>query len=660
MRVAAALALLAFLAASASAHPVRRSEVAPRAQITIPAFFQNEPVFEAATGTLPAGGAIAYVAGKTALSGASSAAVTSSYKDSLTGVTHVHAVQTISGIAVANTAANVNIKDGKVLSYGHSFVKLPAKIPSTTPKLSAADAVVALAKALATTVDSSALKFSGGAVSGAGFAIGDIKASVKWYALPSGGIELAWGLETELVDSWLDAYVSAVSGQLLGVADHTSHTNVPGEGTATIPALRTAYDADPEYVDTLRKMRARSSFGYEVTSPSVKLDRRQDNTTYSYYVVPLGSANPLDGLQTVVNPADLASSPLGWHDVGTGPAPISVGNNVKVVSNTAGLTSSTTNYARMPILSRSDFSFEYPIDLTQDPKSYTNASATGLFYSVNVIHDITYKYGFDEVSGNFQTNNFGKGGAGNDAVFAISQDYSNTNNADFSTPADGSFGRMRMYPWTRTTPNRDGSLEHPIVFHEFCHGVSNRLTGGNANANCLSTTESRGMGEGWSDVCGYTPLIKPTWDRTFDVAVGTWNLNSPNGVRAYKYSTSTTTNPLQYENYSASAGVHAIGTIWATILYEVLWNFLDAYPYSPLAEAGEGGNAKFFRLVITGMKLQPCAPTFITARDAIVQADVNIYGGVNKCLLWKGFAKRGLGFSATTTKTNFYDLPADC
>ncbi|KAI8806378.1 Fungalysin metallopeptidase-domain-containing protein [Cladochytrium replicatum] len=656
MRVAV-FALLAFVAA-ATAHPVRRAEV--RREITIPAFFQNEPVFEVATADVPAGGPLAFVAGKIGLAGASSAALQSSYTDDITGVTHVHATQTISGIPVANAVANVNLKSGKVISYGHSFIKLPAKIPSTVPAISAVDSVVALAKSLATTVDTSALSFSNGVVTGADFAIGDIKATLKWYATPAGGIELAWGLQTELVDSWLDAYVSAVSGELLGVADHTSHSNVPTEGVATIPALRTAHDANPEYVAMLRNLRERSNEEAAATEEEpASLERRQSNT-YKYFVVPIGKANPPEGMTTVTNPADLTASPFGWHNTGSGDSPQLVGNNLKVVSNAAGLTYSTSNLAKMPILKRADYNFVYTVDTTKDPKTYTNGSATNLFYSVNYMHDLTYKYGFNEVSGNFQTNNNGKGGAAGDAVVAIAQDYESTNNADFSTPADGSFGRMRMFPFTQTTPNRDGSLEHPIPHHEFCHGVSNRLTGGPSNANCLSTTESGGMGEGWSDVCGYVPLVNASWTRSTDVAVGTWNLNKATGVRQYKYSTSTTTNPLMYANYASNTEVHAIGTIWAEMLYEVMWNFIDQYGYTPILEAGEGGNAKFFRLVLAGMKLQPCSPTFISARNAIIQADVNIYGGANKCLIWKAFAKRGLGNTATTTKTNKFDLPTGC
>jgi extracellular elastinolytic metalloproteinase len=55
-----------------------------------------------------------------------------------------------------------------------------------------------------------------------------------------------------------------------------------------------------------------------------------------------------------------------------------------------------------------------------------------------------------------------------------------------------------MYIWTTTTPNRDGSLNNDIIVHEMTHGISSRLTGG-GTARCLQTTESRGMGEGWSD-----------------------------------------------------------------------------------------------------------------------------------------------------------------
>ncbi|MBK9957456.1 MAG: M36 family metallopeptidase [Chitinophagaceae bacterium] len=121
---------------------------------------------------------------------------------------------------------------------------------------------------------------------------------------------------------------------------------------------------------------------------------------------------------------------------------------------------------------------------------------------------MTYNYGFTEVAGNFQSNNLGRGGLGNDAVNADAQDGGGTNNANFSTPSDGSSGRMQMYLWSGS-PQKDGDVDNGVVLHEFTHGISNRLTGGPALSGCLQNTEQ--MGEGWGDYFlhyGHTGLGK--------------------------------------------------------------------------------------------------------------------------------------------------------
>jgi extracellular elastinolytic metalloproteinase len=90
-------------------------------------------------------------------------------------------------------------------------------------------------------------------------------------------------------------------------------------------------------------------------------------------------------------------------------------------------------------------------------------------------HDLLYRLGFDEVSGNFQMDNFGRGGLGGDGVICQAQDGSGTDNAskfwavwrkilgfqadsiagrwcsDFMTPPDGKQPRMRMYVWDTAT-----------------------------------------------------------------------------------------------------------------------------------------------------------------------------------------------------------------
>lgn len=129
-------------------------------------------------------------------------------------------------------------------------------------------------------------------------------------------------------------------------------------------------------------------------------------------------------------------------------------------------------------------------------------SITGTCYYGHIHNYVTegpvvFSYGFDEVSGNFQQHNFGRGGKENDAVIANAQDGSGYNNANFMTPPDGQNGRCRMYLWKTANPYRDGDLEAGIVIHELSHGLSIRLTGGPANSGCLGWGESGGMGEGW-------------------------------------------------------------------------------------------------------------------------------------------------------------------
>src|SRR3984885_9419820 len=67
------------------------------------------------------------------------------------------------------------------------------------------------------------------------------------------------------------------------------------------------------------------------------------------------------------------------------------------------------------------------------PKDYVNLTITQLFYTSNMVHDLFYRYGFDEKSGNFQQHNFGRGGREGDGVIANAQDGSGYNNANFMT-----------------------------------------------------------------------------------------------------------------------------------------------------------------------------------------------------------------------------------
>ena len=225
-------------------------------------------------------------------------------------------------------------------------------------------------------------------------------------------------------------------------------------------------------------------------------------------------------------------------------------------------------------------------------------------------HDLLYELGFTEKAGNFETNNHGEGGVGGDAVILNAQDGSGTDNANFATPPDGQAGRMRMYMWTHSTPERDCSFHASVIIHGYTHGLSNRFTGGPANTACLSTTEAGGMGEGWSDFLAIAVQTKKSQSRFNDRDIGAWIYNNPKGIRAYPYSTSLTTNPLTYKSLNSQNEVHAIGTTWANMLYEFMYNLIDKYgitdslrPSFDSSGVPTDGRFLAMKLVMNGMAL---------------------------------------------------------
>ena len=85
------------------------------------------------------------------------------------------------------------------------------------------------------------------------------------------------------------------------------------------------------------------------------------------------------------------------------------------------------------------------------------------------------------------------------------------------------------------------------------------------------------------------------------------------------------------------------------MLHNVLAALVSAHGFTSSAltnASGTSGNQVFMHLFIDALALQPCNPTFLSARDAWIQADQNRFEGANKCLLWNAFASRGLGVNA--------------
>ncbi len=385
-------------------------------------------------------------------------------------------------------------------------------------------------------------------------------------------------------------------------------------------------------------------------------------------VQPPVEARTLETLEAL----DPIASPQGWIPPGENET---LGNNVS-----AHLDLNLDDIPDLPRPAGSPFRvFDFPIDLASDPTTFRDGAVTQAFYVTNWFHDRLYQLGFTEAFANFQTDNFGRGGAGGDPISADVQDGAGLNNANFFTTTDGSFSRMQLFLWDGPTPDRDGALDTQIVIHELTHGLSIRLHGK------LDTIQSAGMGEGWSDFYALALLAEESDDldgvypvgaySTFEGAPG-FDDNYYFGIRRFPYSTDLSKSPLTLADidpnqFSVDSSaprnpvfgpqtpvtVHNIGEIWCNALWACRANLIEAHGF-------ETGDELALQLVTDAMKLSPVNPTYIQSRDAILLADEVLTAGANRCLLWEAFASRGMGVgasvpAATTTEgvIESFDVP---
>jgi len=239
------------------------------------------------------------------------------------------------------------------------------------------------------------------------------------------------------------------------------------------------------------------------------------------------------------------------------------------------------------------------------------------------------------------------------------QDCEGVNNSTFATPPDGQSGICHMFIWTKTTPNRDGALVNSMVIHEMTHGITNRMIGG-GNARSLQTLESRGLGEGWSDAMA--DWNAKTSDEVPDFVMGVYVNGEEKEGNLRHYSTDAETNKLKYSDVGTLTEVHNIGAVWANMLHNVYAALVKEHGFSSTARTnpdGSEGNIVYLHHFFDSLALLNDTPTFVSARDAWIQADANRYDGANKCLLWKVFASRGLGVGAANYVDNM-DVPDDC
>lgn len=315
--------------------------------------------------------------------------------------------------------------------------------------------------------------------------------------------------------------------------------------------------------------------------------------------------------------------------------------------------------------------------------------AVQLYYFLNRFHDhlLANPIGFTEAAGNFQQVNSTGLGEGGDPVQGEALDGANTangvpdgahvNNANFSTPPDGQAPTMQMYlqrktPYWPGIPTGDSGNEAETVYHEFVHGLSNRLVTYPDGTSGLVTQQSASMGEAWSDWYAIDFTDANGWFHdtpangdaiVFRYSAGdmlafrTAAVDCPVGVAAENCPAEgvpTGNGGYTYGDLGRIVGfpeVHADGEIWV----QALWQAREVL-----------GSSVMESIVTRGMELSPPAPSFLDMRNAILQADQVVFGGAHQDALWSVFADRGMGYFAASSSgddvepVEDFSTPADC
>jgi hypothetical protein len=538
--------------------------------------------------------------------------VSSSTISSVSSHRYVYLQQTFNGLDIIGAVANFSLQsNGQIVSGATSFVPLPATA-DTVPAIDPAGAVDILADTLNIAHANNPAPIGGSTgldqatgVSFDGNRGGSVPTRLVYVPTADGRLELGWDMQV-IPEDRIAQYQAVVSE----------------DGTRVLRIEDQAWAA-------------------------------------SYNVFALPISDPDNGVQTlVVDPEDPIASPFGWHDTNAQPGAEFTdtrGNNVHAQEDLDDddLLGQRPNGGASLIFN----DVHDPTLNVSDPQNIDAATTQG-FYTVNRVHDVLFHHGFDEIAGNFQGTNYSSQGQGGDPIVLDSIDLGAQDNAFFFPSVEGIPARIAMGETTITSPMHGTVYDSAIVAHEYGHGLVSRLVGGPANiASVPGQEQPGGLNEGWSDWLGLVFTQDPSHDRNTPRPLGEYSfpslaLGNPlpdQGSRSGVYSVDLAVGSQTILTNYATTGldVHFTGEVWASALWDAHWFMIERYGFDADLAQGVGGNTAMMELVTEGMKLTPAIPSFIQARDALLQADVILNKGVNLDILWEAFVRRGIGYSAT-------------
>jgi hypothetical protein len=382
--------------------------------------------------------------------------VSNNYFRRETKMQHVYLQQTVDDIPVFNALLQLHIHDGsKLVFHNSSFIPSAAsRIDSSAPLFDLNAAFLLISEHLKLDVEACStfphLVNGVSKLECSSHFFHPVRAKMVYFPSDFGALQLCYefALEPLKSDNSWTIIISAISGEILFQHNRT---------------LVCHFDHGLEH--------ASCDHEHHATTGSSQINQNRSLGQAVYNAYPLSIESPLHGPRALLNAIELPlASPFGWHDInGAAGAEFTItrGNNVYAHEDSADV--DQPGYSPNGGL---DLVFDYPFLEGDDPVLSMDASITNLFVWNNFLHDLSYFYGFDELSGNFQATNYSGQGVGDDFVFAHAFDGSGTNNANFGTPEEGFNPVMQMYIWNHTLGSLLEITEPEVIADEYDTGSS--------------------------------------------------------------------------------------------------------------------------------------------------------------------------------------------
>lgn len=539
------------------------------------------------------------------------------------GIHHISWTQQAKGITVFGNGLKGNVtKDGQLISVQGSPISglatLTAAAPAS-PRLSAAAARNAAAKDVGGAADSSAVERDSRTAGTSLWSNGD-RAQLVWFMTPSGA-RLGWSTYTQAgVTLDYSHVIDAASGAVLYRRDLVDNDRGDAKVYDYYPGA--AKGGDPKVVNFFKR-------GW--------LPRK---------------AHFLAGANV-----------LAWADVN---------DDNRVNDNEKTSVPGTRTRAQFNLvrfngsnkLCSDEFICTWNANKRYSWRENKQADVTNAFYLGNTFHDYLERapIGFTPRAGNFER-------IDGDSVKLHALDGANTNdgfpdgnhidNANMSTPPDGIAPTMQMYLWhfPKASNAEDpfipvsGSFDASILYHEYTHGLSNRLVVDAQGNSTLNSIQARAMGEAWSDWYAMDYLVAKGFQpdersRDGQIRVAKYVLADQFTFRTMAMDCDRRTDARNCTDINGNRGgytygdfptiggapqVHASGEVWA----QTLWDIREAV-----------GHRVADMLVTRGMELSASDPTMLDMRNAMLQADKAVYNADHSNKLWRIFAHRGFGWYA--------------